>query len=70
MHIDTIRTMGRAAQGVRLINLKSNAEIAAIARVPRTEDEDEEIEVIEGVDVPLTEETEDLGTEIETSDED
>jgi len=69
MHIDTIRTMGRAAQGVRLINLKSNAEIAAIARVPRTEDEDEEIEVIEGVDVPLTEETEDLGTEIETSDE-
>jgi len=70
MHIDTIRTMGRAAQGVRLINLKSNAEIAAIARVPRTEDEDEAIEVIEGADVPLTEETEDLGTEIETSDED
>ncbi len=69
MHIDTIRTMGRAAQGVRLINLKSNAEIAAIARVPRTEDEDEDIEVIEGVDIPLTEETEDLGTEIETSDE-
>ncbi len=69
MHIDTIRTMGRAAQGVRLINLKSNAEIAAIARVPRTEDEDEDIEVIEGVDISLTEETEDLGTEIETSDE-
>ncbi|MEY3087090.1 MAG: hypothetical protein RLZ93_1014, partial [Bacteroidota bacterium] len=30
MHIDTIRTMGRAAQGVKLINLKANAEIAAI----------------------------------------
>jgi DNA gyrase subunit A len=42
MHIDTIRTMGRAAQGVKLINLKSNAEIAAIARVPRSDDEDEE----------------------------
>ena len=41
MHIDTIRTMGRAAQGVRLINLKSNTEIAAIARVPRSEDEEE-----------------------------
>lgn len=41
MHIDTIRTMGRAAQGVKLINLKGNSEIAAIARVPRTEDEDE-----------------------------
>ena len=41
MHIDTIRTMGRAAQGVKLINLKGNSEIAAIARVPRTDDEDE-----------------------------
>ncbi len=41
MHIDTIRTMGRAAQGVRLINLKANTGIAAIARVPRSEDEDE-----------------------------
>jgi DNA gyrase subunit A len=57
MHIDTIRTMGRAAQGVKLINLRSNAEIAAIARVPRTEDEDE-TDVIEGVE---------NGTEIENN---
>jgi DNA gyrase subunit A len=70
MHVDTIRTMGRAAQGVRLINLKSTSAIAAIARVPRTEDEDEEIEVIEAADIPLTDAAEDLGTEIETSDED
>ncbi len=41
MHIDTIRTMGRAAQGVKLINLKGKSEIAAVARVPRSEDEDE-----------------------------
>jgi len=47
MHVDTIRTMGRAAQGVKLINLKNNAEIAAIARVPRSEDEDEEDEVLD-----------------------
>jgi DNA gyrase subunit A len=47
MHVDTIRTMGRAAQGVKLINLKGNAEIAAIARVPRTEDEDEDEEFLE-----------------------
>ncbi len=46
MHVDTIRTMGRAAQGVKLINLKNNSEIAAIARVPRSEDSDEE-EVLE-----------------------
>ena len=57
MHIDTLRTMGRATQGVRLINLKGTAEIAAIARVPRTEDEDEDIEVIEA----LNEVVEDLG---------
>ena len=47
LHIDTIRTMGRAAQGVKLISLKGNAEIAAIARVPRSEDEDEDAEVID-----------------------
>jgi DNA gyrase subunit A len=58
MHIDTIRTMGRAAQGVRLINLKSNSEIAAIARVPRSEDEEGE----------ETEEGTDNGTDIETPD--
>jgi len=41
MHMDVIRVMGRAAQGVRLINLKGSAAIAAVARVPRSEDEDE-----------------------------
>lgn len=44
MHIDTIRTMGRAAQGVRLINLKGNAEIAAVARVPRSDEEEDEFD--------------------------
>ena len=76
MHVDTIRTMGRAAQGVRLINLKGNAEIAAIARVPRTEDEDEEIEVVEGLNeaveglnAPEEDSDEETGTEIESTDE-
>jgi DNA gyrase subunit A len=76
MHVDTIRTMGRAAQGVRLINLKGNAEIAAIARVPRTEDEDEEIEVVEGLneaveglEAPEEDASEDLGTDIENDGE-
>ena len=57
MHIDTLRTMGRAAQGVKLINLKANAEIAAIARVPRADDEDEE----------STDENTESGTEIENN---
>ena len=51
MHIDTIRTMGRAAQGVKLINLKNNAEIAAIANVPRTEDDDED-EILDALPIP------------------
>lgn len=44
MHIDGIRTMGRAAQGVKLINLKGGSEIAAVARVPRSDEEEDEFE--------------------------
>ena len=48
MHVDTLRTMGRAAQGVKLINLKGTAAIAAVARVPRSEDEEESEENEDG----------------------
>jgi DNA gyrase subunit A len=41
MHVADIRVMGRAAQGVRLINLKGKEVIAAVAQVPRSEDEEE-----------------------------
>nr|WP_068597516.1 DNA gyrase subunit A [Vaginella massiliensis] len=44
--LDQIRVMGRATQGVRLINLKNNDEIAAIAKVEieeEVEDENEEL---------------------------
>lgn len=44
--LDEIRVMGRATQGVRLINLKNNDEIAAIAKVEveeEVEDENEEL---------------------------
>jgi DNA gyrase subunit A len=41
MHVADIRVMGRAAQGVRLINLKGKEVIAAVAQVPHSEDEDE-----------------------------
>lgn len=66
MHIDTIRTMGRAAQGVRLINLKNNAEIAAIARVPRSEEEEEEFDVNGNPIEPMNEA--ESGTEVDNSD--
>lgn len=45
--IDQVRVMGRAAQGVKVINLKKGGEIAAVAKVPKS-DEDEEIEGVEG----------------------
>ena len=58
MHVEDLRVMGRATQGVRLINIKGNDSIAAVARVMREEEEEVvEGEIIEGVnasDVSLT----------------
>lgn len=47
MGLDELRIMGRNTQGVRLINLKSNDQIAAVAKVTMDKDvEDEESEEI------------------------
>jgi len=70
--VDALRVMGRAAQGVKLINLKKNDSIAAVAKVERGEEEEVEVQdtVVEGDvvdgDVPKTEDqnTED-GTDID-----
>jgi DNA gyrase subunit A len=43
--VSELRVMGRATQGVKLINLKGNDEIASVAKIQH---EDEEIEDIEG----------------------
>ena len=45
--LDEIRVMGRATQGVRLINLKKNDEIAAIAKVEVEEELEDEVELDE-----------------------
>lgn len=51
LRIADIRTMGRATQGVRLINLeKRNDEIASVCKVP-SEPEEEAIEIIENPEV-------------------
>lgn len=42
--VSELRVMGRATQGVRLINLKGNDEIASVARIEHEEDEVEETE--------------------------
>lgn len=42
--MEDLRVMGRATQGVRLINLKKNDAIASVAKVPAAEDEEEMLE--------------------------
>jgi len=42
--VESLRVMGRATQGVRLINIKEGDKIAAVAKVPASEDEEENIE--------------------------
>lgn len=42
MEVENMRVMGRATQGVKLINLKGKDQIAAVARVPNGGDEEEE----------------------------
>ena len=44
LHVDNLRVLGRATQGVRLINLGAKDIIAAVSRVPRDEDEEETAE--------------------------
>ncbi|MBC7425258.1 MAG: DNA gyrase subunit A [Bacteroidia bacterium] len=39
MRVDALRVMGRATQGVKLINMKGNDEIASVAKVPIEEEE-------------------------------
>ena len=41
MAINSVRVMGRAAQGVKLINLKENDTIASVTRIAKSEDEEE-----------------------------
>ena len=50
MEVNSLRVMGRATQGVRLISLKENDSIAAVAKVVLDEDEIQDIDDIEVVD--------------------
>ncbi|SDI92087.1 DNA gyrase subunit A [Chryseobacterium jejuense] len=50
MGMDEMRVMGRNTQGVKLINLKKNDEIAAIAKVEMDKDVEEDSEEIEGAE--------------------
>ena len=56
--VENMRVMGRATQGVRLITLKDNENIAAVTKVNKDEDEPEEnVEVNSGSSAETTTET-------------
>ena len=48
MEVSSLRVMGRATQGVKLINLRENDSIAAVAKVVL---DDEDVQDIEGIEV-------------------
>jgi len=50
MEVNDLRVMGRATQGVKLINLKENDSIAAVAKVVLDDEDVQDIEDIEVVD--------------------
>ena len=64
MSVEDLRVMGRATQGVRLINIKGNDSIAAVAKVMKDEDDIEESEIL---DIEVDTEN---GTEIDTDEQD
>jgi DNA gyrase subunit A len=64
--VGDLRVMGRATQGVKLINIKDNDSIAAVAKVMHEEDV---IDLVDENDIENTIEDEN-GTEIENSEED
>ncbi|WP_158976418.1 DNA gyrase subunit A [Cellulophaga sp. L1A9] len=63
MSVEDLRVMGRATQGVRLINIKGKDSIAAVAKVMKDEDAVDELE--EGSDLTVDPEN---GTAIDTTD--
>ena len=51
MEVESLRVMGRATQGVRLINLRDDDTIAAVAKVLK---DDEDIEDVENIEVDVS----------------
>ena len=46
MSVEDLRTMGRATQGVKLINLKEQDSIAAVAKVMKDEEDLDDAEIM------------------------
>ncbi|MGB0868231.1 MAG: DNA gyrase subunit A [Flavobacteriales bacterium] len=71
MGMKDIRVMGRATQGVRLISLRKNDEIAAVAKVENDEEDEENIEGVETLENnENSQTTEDTNTETKNDEND
>ena len=74
LRVEDLRVMGRATQGVRLINLRGNDEIAAVCSVEKDEEDDTIIDanLAEGADLSgetPSSENQNEGAEAETTEE-
>ncbi len=68
MEVSDLRVMGRATQGVRLINIKGNDSIAAVTKVMK-EDEVEETEEVDGEFVEGNDNNDETETDTDTSED-
>lgn len=69
MEVSDLRVMGRATQGVRLINIKGNDSIAAVTKVMKEDEEvidGEALENEEGTEIEGTIDTDDVDASTET----
>lgn len=67
MNMDEMRVMGRNTQGVKMINLKKNDEIAAIAKVEMDKDVVEEDDLLESSETVILPTDNDDASEIENN---
>lgn len=60
--VSELRVMGRATQGVRLITLKGNDEIASVAKIEHEDEEEqiEEAEIVDGEETPAAPKAENI----------
>ena len=66
MSVEDLRVMGRATQGVKLINIKGDDSIAAVAKVMK---DDEELEDVELRDIEVTPEEDGTGIDNDDTEE-
>ncbi|MCY0978517.1 DNA gyrase subunit A [Chryseobacterium wangxinyae] len=69
MNMNEMRVMGRNTQGVKMINLKKNDEIAAIAKVEMDKDVVEEEDLLDGEETAILPTEEGNASEIENNSE-